>query len=382
MVGDPVSRPNVLRPPPPVAHPPCSLSSCSVAYSQGLAGALIYGAGNMSQVALFSLMAVRFKAKVPQLHTHLELLHRRYGPAGHLSFLFFAVSTNILVVSSVLVGAAAAINSITDVNIYASLWLLPLAVAAYTLRTGLRGTILADYLHTVIIFIILFVLFIVTYSTGSQIGSASRMWQLLQEAAARNPSENYQGSYTTLKSRGAIQFGWLSFLEYTGVVFNDASFHQKGLAAGPSAVVPGYLIGSLSWFSIPWALATTAGLAALALETTSTSFPTFPRRMTASEVSAGLVLPYAANAVLGSGGSAAVLLLMFMSSTSAISAQLIAVSSIGGYDIFKTYIKKSASPDEILRVQRYVVVGFTIFMAAFGSLLHGVGVDLGLLYNM
>lgn len=159
----------------------------------------------------------------------------------------------------------------------------------------------------------------------------------------------------------------------------DASFHQKGIAANPQATVPGYIIGSLAWFSIPWTFATTAGLVALALETTSPSFPTYPNKMTADEVSAGLVLPYAAQAILGSGGSAAVLLLMFMSSTSAISAQLIAVSSISGYDIYKTYFNKKASADQILRVQQIAVIIFSIFMAAFGCLLHGVGVNLGFL---
>lgn len=162
----------------------------------------------------------------------------------------------------------------------------------------------------------------------------------------------------------------------------DASFHQKGIAASPSATVPGYILGSLSWFSLPWCLATTAGLVALSLETTSPSFPTYPNKMTTEQVSSGLVLPYAAQAILGKGGSAGVLLLMFMSSTSAISAQLMAVASISGYDIFKTYFKRSATADEILRVQQMSVVAFTIFMAAFGSMLHGVGVDLGFLYNI
>lgn len=336
----------------------------------------------MVQVALFSLIAIQMKRRAPNLHTHLEMLRIRYGTAGHLTFLFFSLATNILVVSSVLVGAAAAINSITGVNVYASLWLLPLAVTAYTLRGGLRSTILADYLHTVVIFIILFVLFFRAYATSDLIGSPSKMYDLLTQAAITNPSTNYQGSWVTMKSLGAIKFAWLSFMEYTGVTSMDASFHQKGIAANPSATVPGYIIGSLAWFSIPWTLATTAGLVALALETTSPAFPTFPNRMTTDEVSAGLVLPYAAQAILGKGGSAAVLLLMFMSSTSAISAQLIAVSSISGYDIYKTYFNKKATADQILRVQQIAVILFSIFMAAFGSMLHGVGVDLGFLYNI
>lgn len=102
--------------------------------------------------------------------------------------------------------------------------------------------------------------------------------------------------------------------------------------------------------------------------------------MTAKEVSAGLALPYAGKAILGKGGSAAVLLLMFMSTTSAISAQLVAVSTICAYD-FYPYIHPKATAKQTLLVNHISVVAFGVFMAAFACLLHGVGVDLGFLYN-
>jgi Na+/proline symporter len=75
-------------------------------------------------------------------------------------------------------------------------------------------------------------------------------------------------------------------------------------------------MGGLSWFAIPWLCATTMGLAALALET-NPAFPTYPDRMPAADVSAGLVLPYAAVALLGKGGAVATLLIVFMAVTSA-----------------------------------------------------------------
>jgi len=62
--------------------------------------------------------------------------------------MFFSLASNILVVSSILIGGAAAINSLTGMNVYASLWLLPMSVTAYTLRGGLRATILTDYVST------------------------------------------------------------------------------------------------------------------------------------------------------------------------------------------------------------------------------------------
>ena len=101
-------------------------------------------------------------------------------------------------------------------------------------------------------------------------------------------------------------------------------------------------MGGLSWFAIPWLCATTMGLACVALESNPV-FPTYPNRLPAAQVSAGLVLPNAAVAMLGKGGAGASLLMIFMAVTSAMSAELIAVSSIFTYDIYQGYINPRVS---------------------------------------
>lgn len=57
--------------------------------------------------------------------------------------------------------------------------------------------------------------------------------------------------------------------------------------------------------------------------------------LTDADISAGLPAPAAAAALLGKGGAAALLILLFLAVTSATSAELIAVSSILTYDIYK-----------------------------------------------
>lgn len=138
-------------------------------------------------------------------------------------------------------------------------------------------------------------------------------------------------------------------------------------------------MGGLSWFAIPWLCATTMGLAALALESNPV-FPTYPSRIPASEVSAGLVLPHAATAMLGKGGASATLLLIFMAVTSASSAELIAVSSIFTYDIYQTYINPKASGRFLIRMSHATCVVYSIFMAAFSTGLYYGGVSMGYLY--
>jgi urea-proton symporter len=77
--------------------------------------------------------------------------------------------------------------------------------------------------------------------------------------------------------------------------------------------------------------------------------------LTPAQVSAGLPAPAAAAALLGQSGAAAMLISLFLAVTSATSAELIAVSSILTYDVYKRYINPHATEAQILRVSRYMV---------------------------
>ena len=59
------------------------------------------------------------------------------------------------------------------------------------------------------------------------------------------------------------------------------------------------------------------------------------RTLELQDVNAGLPAPSAAAALLGQSGAAAILVLLFLAVTSATSAELIAVSSILTYDVYK-----------------------------------------------
>jgi len=140
-------------------------------------------------------------------------------------------------------------------------------------------------------------------------------------------------------------------------------------------------MGGLSWFAIPWLAATTMGLAALALET-NPAFPTYPNRMPDADVTAGLVLPNAAVALLGKGGAAATLLLIFMAVTSASSAEFIAVSSIFTYDIYQTYFNPKASGKRLIYMAHMCVVVYAVILAGFSTGLYCLYSLLPPIYNV
>ncbi len=74
--------------------------------------------------------------------------------------------------------------------------------------------------------------------------------------------------------------------------------------------------------------------------------------------------------------------LIFMACTSAMSAQLIAVSSIFTYDIYKTYINRKASGKKLIYVSHMSVLGFGLVMSASSIGLFYIGISMGYLYSM
>lgn len=73
-----------------------------------------------------------------------------WGTPAHIVFLIFCFMTNIIVTAMLLLGGSAVVNALTEVNIFAASFLIPLGVIVYTLAGGLKATFLASYIHSVI----------------------------------------------------------------------------------------------------------------------------------------------------------------------------------------------------------------------------------------
>ncbi|EFQ92407.1 hypothetical protein CFE70_010403 [Pyrenophora teres f. teres 0-1] len=356
------------------------LQSSAVAYRYGVSGPFWYASGATVQIILFATIAIELKRRAPYAHTFLEVIRARYGTITHIVFMVFGLFTNILVTSMLLTGGSAVVTSLTGMPTAAACFLLPVGVVLYTMFGGIKATFLTDYAHTVVILVILLMFAFTAYTTNEHLGSPGKVFDLLVQAAADHPVEgNAGGSYMTMRSKEGAIFFVINIVGNFGTVFCDNGYYNKAIAASPVDALPGYIIGGLSWFAIPWLAATTMGLSALALESNPV-FPGYPNRMADADVTAGLVLPTAAVALMGSGGAAAVLLLVFMAVTSAMSAELIAVSSIFTYDLYQTYINPAATGKQLIYMSHTMVVGFAVAMAAWSTGLFYIGISMGYLY--
>lgn len=414
------------------------LQSSNVAWQFGVSGPFWYASGATIQILLFGILAIELKRRAPKCHTVCELVRVRWGSTAHKTFIFFSFLTSIIVTSMLLLGGAATMKALTGMNVYLANFLIPWGVILYTWAGGLKATFLASYLHTSVIFVILLVMvytvYVKEYSSDQLYNMLfdavdhswleckvifSELYQCIEgkgcgcmkddtfsmdncldgssrsgvvdtkypvddddyddddgKALARQyfkcgaVAGNRRGSYLTMLSTPGLMFGIINIIGNFGTVFVDQSYWQSAIAAKPAAAHKGYLLGGMVWFTIPFALATACGIAAVALQ--------LP--ITAGEAGSGLVPPAIATHVYGTKGALMISIMLFMAIVSTGSAECMAVSSIAAYDIYKEYMNPEANGQDIMRISRYVVIIFGLFMGSLGVILALLGLNLGWVY--
>ena len=396
------------------------LQSSNVAWNFGISGPFWYAAGASIQVLLFGVLAIEVKRKAPNCHTFLEMVKARWGKAAHFVFTYYAFATNLIVTSMLILGGADCMAATSGMNVYLASFLIPITVLTYTVMGGLKATFLASYIHTAIIFVGLVLFVTWTYVINDcpetpvgqipveqcdSIGSASAMYERLAFIAALDPSGkqggstevagyfktlaadgahhgpaapdkaggsfNRGGSYLTMLSLSGLEFGIINIVGNFGTVFVDQSYWQSAIAASPASAHKGYLLGGLIWFTIPFSLATSLGLAGNALNV----------KLTAQEAGRGLVPPASASVMMGKGGGIFMIIMLFMAITSTGSAECIAVSSLVAYDIYREYFNKNATGADILRVSRITILAYGIIQGCLAALLQNLGIGIGWMYN-
>ena len=372
------------------------LQSSNVAWNYGVSGPFWYASGATIQVLLFGILAIEVKRRARTAHTCCEMVLARWGKAAHITFIIFCFLTNIIVTSMLLLGGAATVNALTGMDINLASFLIPWGVILYTAAGGLKATFMASYIHTSIIFLVLVVS---VYTVYVKVASTDEIYDGLQTVSGYTADEcevifstaqsaattffkagsyscgavvdNKGGSYLTMMSGGGLKFGIINIVGNFGTVFVDQSYWQSAIAAKPASTHKGYLLGGLVWFTIPFALATSLGLAGIA----------FQLPITKGEAGSGLVPPAVATHLFGSAGSVMMAVMLFMAITSTGSAEGIAVSSLVAYDIYKVYINPAADGNKILMVSKVVIVIFGGSMGALSVLLHAIGLNLGWVYQ-
>merc|ERR1719201_2627881 len=162
------------------------LMSSNMCWRVGVSGSYWYAAGASVQIMLFAILATQVKRRAPNMRTFMELVRVRWGKGAHITFICFALTTNVIVSAMLILGGAATLNALTGMPTNAAAFIIPIvACLPYTLIGGLRATFLAHYFNTAFIFFALFVFMFVGYVGGGSefYGSPSVVLESLEGTA-------------------------------------------------------------------------------------------------------------------------------------------------------------------------------------------------------
>lgn len=87
-------------------------------------------------------------------------------------------------------------------------------------------------------------------------------------------------------------------------------------------------------------------------------------------------MPYTIHALLGTGATVGLLLLLFMAVTSTVSSSMIAVSSIISFDVYRTYLNPKATDKQVVTVSHLGVVFHGVFITGFALMLNYGGANM------
>eukprot|EP00746_Dinoflagellata_sp_MGD_P160116 gnl/MRDRNA2_/MRDRNA2_86806_c0_seq1.p1 gnl/MRDRNA2_/MRDRNA2_86806_c0~~gnl/MRDRNA2_/MRDRNA2_86806_c0_seq1.p1 ORF type:complete len:976 (+),score=202.83 gnl/MRDRNA2_/MRDRNA2_86806_c0_seq1:105-2930(+) len=162
------------------------LMSSNMGWRVGISGPFWYASGATIQILLFAILAIQVKRRASHMHTFMEIVKARFGTSTHIVMIIFALTTNIIVTSMLLLGGASTIEDLTGMSKLTAAFMIPiLSCWIYTMYGGLRATFFASYVHTTVIFVMLLTFTFAVYSGSGDHdlwGSPDNVYNALEKA--------------------------------------------------------------------------------------------------------------------------------------------------------------------------------------------------------
>merc|ERR1719201_542747 len=369
------------------------LMSSNMCWRVGVSGSYWYAAGASVQIMLFAILATQVKRRAPNMRTFMELVRVRWGKGAHITFICFALTTNVIVSAMLILGGAATLNALTGMPTNAAAFLVPIVAclpgtvmesleltskyavmthvdwdpaaeapetdpatygmqgfSAYIKNAGLcysssgeklektcsyTAQGINDFCHEKCKTNSLDVQACGDLASGCITTGPKDHW--VQEGCDNGKGEVCGPSLATMTSPSGLIFGIVNIVGNFGTVFVDQSYWQSAIAVKPESAASGYILGGVVWFAVPMMMGTTHGLVGRAF-TTNSELKNGASHITANDSGAGLTPARVAVEILGEPGAWILLIMLFMAIVSTGCAEIIAVATIMTYDVYCEYL--------------------------------------------
>ncbi|XP_053400495.1 uncharacterized protein LOC123558278 [Mercenaria mercenaria] len=312
------------------------LQMSTITSKSGMGGSLWTAVAVVMDILLFPALSLYLKTRAPGAKTFPQIAYARFGKLAHIIFCILALITNIIVSTSVMLAGKTAIEVLSKNSNNEFIFLiLAVLFGSYCMIGGLGTTFYISYFNTALTFISISIYMIYTsFFPSPEIEHVSTIESMYNAVVClQGPDGNFENSYLTFRTKSGLIYGVVIIFMATSISFCDQANWQSRIAAKPSQGVVGFFFAAYMWFVVPTAMSFTATMTYFTM-----SYENGTHLLTEAEIDNGYINPFVMNHLLGEMGGYLLLTMLMMALMSTGSGEVMAVSSIIVYDIYKTYI--------------------------------------------
>jgi Na+/proline symporter len=310
------------------AWAPALFISAQMAYQSGIAGLFWFTLGNFFTLIIFGFFVKKIRDQHPEGFTLAGYVKEKFSTRVQNIFLIELWMLAICAFAINVLAGSRALETITGINYNIATLALAAMALLYTLRSGLKASIITEIFKISVLWI--GVLILVPWAWSAAGG--------LEVVAAGLGGVTGQGN-TIFGNEFALgvfmAVGLSTTLGHLGAPWADNSFYQRGFAIQRDRIIPAFIGGAFLFVFIPLMIGSLGFMAAgMGLE--------IPRSLVGmtTVLSIGAVLP-----------DWAVLILMFMlfaGLVGVLDSQLSSASSLAGHDLKNKFSTKFSEQSTIL----------------------------------
>lgn len=310
---------------------PSMFTASEKAYTHGLAGVFWFVVPNVLTLILFAFFANKMRQIRPNGWTFSSYIQEKYSNRAHNMFLIESFGLQILSMAVQLLAGAVIFHKITGMNFFLTTVILALVPLLYTFTSGLRASILTDFVKMGFIILVLLL--------GLPIMASNVGIETLFKGIG-----GISGDFGSLFSKSGIavmlSFGIPTTIGLLSGTFGDQMFWQRTFAVEKTKVKKTMILASLIFAVVPISLSLFgffASGAGLSIQDTQL-------------VNVGAVIAFTPKWFLY-----LFFLLIISGLISTVDSILCAVSSVAGHDLVERFVKHKNDVNSV-RIARATMI--------------------------
>lgn len=230
---------------------PALFVSVQMAYEKGLAGIFWFVIPNIIALALFAFLAPRIRKKLPEGFTLPQYIkHRLQSNRVHKVYLFPFFFYQLMAITVQLFAGGSLVSLLTGIPLIIVMPILAVIALVYTLVSGLKASIITDFVQLAMIFAIGIIILPLTWSVAGG-GSAIKagLGGLANIGNIFDPGV-------------AFSFGIVTAIGLISGAISDQQYWQRSFSIKKNHLVKSFIFGAIVFGIVPIALSTLGFLAA------------------------------------------------------------------------------------------------------------------------